>query len=57
MTYYSTELEKQTANTFRRILKELGFTFETSEAGNLIHFEVLCTPVEVNQLNKVSSGC
>lgn len=41
MRWYSTELPKATANKFRDYCQENHITFETSEVGNLIHFEVL----------------
>lgn len=46
------ELPRETAKRFRGFLRDIHVNFETSEAGNLIHFEVLVTRTEEREINK-----
>lgn len=42
-TWFSIELTKENADILKDYLNKAGVYFEPSEAGNLIHFEVLMT--------------
>ena len=46
MRWYSTELPKATAGLFKEYCRDMGITYEASECGNLIHFEVFMDETE-----------
>ena len=44
--YMNVELEPHEADSLRAYLRGFGIAYETSQAGNLIHFEVLTDEVD-----------
>lgn len=52
MRWYNTELAPEIAVGFKSFLKERHFSYETSQADNLIHFEVLLSPDDVEECNR-----
>lgn len=49
--WYNTELSKETAGRFKEFCRDMHLKYETSECGNLIHFEVNCTLTELKEAN------
>ena len=49
--WYSIELEKELAERFKEYCRDMRLTYETSEAGNLIHFEVCASEPEMLAAN------
>lgn len=41
MKWYNVELKKTDADGLKKLLHENGVKFETSGAGNMVHFEIL----------------
>lgn len=50
--YYSVELNKVEADAYRTFLKINNIYYEPSQCGDLIHFEVLCSPAECDKCNE-----
>lgn len=50
--YKNVELNKNDADKLRVFLKDNKIKFETSEAGKLIHFEILVNKFEEEKINK-----
>ena len=50
-TFYSVELDKYDAETFKAFLKLNGIYYEPSSCYNLIHFEVKADETEVKKIN------
>lgn len=50
--WVNTELPKETAGRFKECLRDYHMNFETSEVGNMIHFEVLASEKEMEILNQ-----
>jgi hypothetical protein len=51
MKYYNIELWLFPAQELYKYLKDHNFTFETSEAENLTHFEILANPNQAQAIN------
>lgn len=51
-TWLSAEMDKDLAEKFKGYLREIGLKYESSEAGNLIHFEVHVTHEEAKAVNE-----
>lgn len=49
--WFNVELTKDDATRFRNFCKGYGVKFETSQAGNLVHFEVLCDLYDLKTLD------
>lgn len=49
--WYSTELEKELAGRFKEYCRDMHLTYETSEVGNLIHFEVYASESQMINAN------
>lgn len=50
-TWLSAEMDKDLAEKFKGYLREIGLKYESSEAGNLIHFEVYMNQKEMTEAN------
>ena len=50
--YENVELEKSVAGRFKEYCRDMHLTFETSEVGELIHFEVLVNEEEKRKANE-----
>ena len=50
------DIEKETAPQFKRFLFEKGIRYESSENGNLIHFEVFVNSEETSICNDFIGG-
>ena len=48
--WYNIELERDEADTMKAYLDKYGYTYESSEAFNLIHIEVYLTPDEFHKV-------
>lgn len=54
----SCEIPKETAGKLKSYLRDMHIKFEPSECGNLIHFEVWATLVEIDKANAfISANC
>lgn len=52
------DLPKEVAGRFKEFCRDFHLKFETSENGNDIHFEVLCTEKEMRMANAfISVAC
>lgn len=51
MEWYNVEVLRSEAGKLKRFLNSYGVRFEASEAGNMIHFEVLCDISKVSRIN------
>lgn len=47
----STEIPKETAGRLKEFLHDYYIPFEPSECGNLIHFEIMVLPSEIDMIN------
>lgn len=54
--WYNVELAKDSAGKFKEFLRDYHIKFESSECGNLIHFEVFCNRLEMETANKFLDG-
>lgn len=56
MKWMGVDIEKETAPQFKRFLFEKGIRYESSENGNLIHFEVFVNSEETSICNDFIGG-
>lgn len=49
--WYSVELEPEKARDFRRFIQDKRFSYDSSGAWNLVHFEVLLTDEDLQECN------
>ena len=49
--YYSADFPQKTADKLKVFLKQNNIYFEPSACYNLIHFEVLASPEEIDKVN------
>ena len=54
--WVNVELGQEAADGFRMYLRSKNIKFETSGAGNLVHFECLMTPEERDEADGVLEG-
>ena len=50
--YKNVELKKDIAGRFKEYCRDMHLNYETSEAGDCIHFEVLVNEVELRNANE-----
>ena len=50
--YYRADLPQKTAESLKAFLKENEIYFEPSSCYDLVHFEVLANPEEIEKINK-----
>ena len=52
-SWYNVELRRIDADELREVLSKSGTKYETSEAGELIHFEICCTADRAKSINEL----
>ena len=58
MKWYNVELPMETAGRFKEYCRDFHLRHETSECGDLVHFEVFCNAIEAADANRfLATNC